>query len=199
MAGLPLVGAMFGLCLGGPVGLLAGAKLGGVAAVGGSILGYAGASVIKEQKDLRKHIDDHYKKEPDLYVLTPKEEAMLNKRRAIPRTPMESTRHLPTSGRSSPARFRRQLSSRSCCSLGTSSCRSYNSAGVSLGKEQEVGEIKQTPDITKSSSHRRLGDLTEDEQRSVLALICRHSAVDERQVFTFEVSRPMHDINAEQI
>ena len=48
MAGLPLVGAMFGLCLGGPVGLLAGAKLGGVAAVGGSILGYTGASVIKE-------------------------------------------------------------------------------------------------------------------------------------------------------
>ena len=38
MAGLPLAGALFGLCLGGPVGLLAGAKVGGLAAVGGSIL-----------------------------------------------------------------------------------------------------------------------------------------------------------------
>ena len=39
MAGLPLAGAMMGLCLGGPVGVLAGVKLGGVAAVGGSLLG----------------------------------------------------------------------------------------------------------------------------------------------------------------
>ena len=58
MAGLPLVGAMMGLCLGGPVGVLAGAKLGGVAAVGGSILGYTGALVIKEQRELRSYIDD---------------------------------------------------------------------------------------------------------------------------------------------
>ena len=35
MTGLPLAGALFGMCLGGPVGLLAGVKLGGVAAVGG--------------------------------------------------------------------------------------------------------------------------------------------------------------------
>ena len=52
MAGLPLAGAMFGLCLGGPVGLLAGVKLGGVTALGGSILGYTGASVIKEQREV---------------------------------------------------------------------------------------------------------------------------------------------------
>ena len=61
MAGLPLAGAMMGLCLGGPVGVLAGAKLGGVAALGGSILGYTGAMVIKEQRELRSYIDDHYK------------------------------------------------------------------------------------------------------------------------------------------
>merc|ERR1719369_1644679 len=81
MAGLPLVGAMFGLCLGGPVGVLAGAKLGGVAAVGGSILGYTGASVIKDQRELRNYIDEYYTKEPDLYTLTPREEVMLTKRR----------------------------------------------------------------------------------------------------------------------
>ena len=122
---------------------------------------------------------------------------MLNKTRALARTPTESTGHLPTSGRSSPVRFRRQLSSRSWCSLSTSSCRSCHSAGVRLNKEQEVREIKQTPDITKSSSYRRLGDLTEDEQRSVLALICRNSAVDERQVCTFVVNRDKHDIHAD--
>ena len=65
---------------------LAGVKLGGVAAVGGSILGYTGACVIKEQKDIRKHIDDHYKNEPKLYVLTPKEEAVLARRRASLKT-----------------------------------------------------------------------------------------------------------------
>ena len=33
--------------LGGPVGFLAGVKIGGLAAVGGSILGYTGASVVR--------------------------------------------------------------------------------------------------------------------------------------------------------
>ena len=46
-AGLPIAGAILGLCVGGPVGLLAGAKLGGVAAISGSILGYTGASIIR--------------------------------------------------------------------------------------------------------------------------------------------------------
>lgn len=40
--------------LGGPVGLMAGIKLGGVVAVGGSILGYTGAKVISEHRELRK-------------------------------------------------------------------------------------------------------------------------------------------------
>ena len=95
MAGLPLVGAMFGLCLGGPVGVLAGAKLGGVAAVGGSILGYTGAMVIKEQRELRSYIDEHYKREPELYVLSPREENILSRRLSV-RSPAEGgTRHLP--------------------------------------------------------------------------------------------------------
>ena len=89
MAGLPLAGAMFGLCLGGPVGLLAGVKLGGVAAVGGSILGYTGASVIKEQREIRNHIDDHYKNDPDLFVRTPRQEAAIHRRRLSEQTPRE--------------------------------------------------------------------------------------------------------------
>ena len=98
MTGLPLAGALFGMCLGGPVGLLAGVKLGGVAAVGGSILGYTGASVIKEQKEMREHIDEYYTKEPDLYTLTPREEVMLTKRRQSERTPPQSPGRLSTSG-----------------------------------------------------------------------------------------------------
>ena len=47
MAGLPMIGAIMGMCLGGPVGFLAGVKIGGLAAVGGSILGYTGASVVR--------------------------------------------------------------------------------------------------------------------------------------------------------
>ena len=35
----PMAGAVLGTCLGGPVGLLAGVKIGGLAAIGGSIFG----------------------------------------------------------------------------------------------------------------------------------------------------------------
>ncbi len=35
----PVAGAVLGTCLGGPVGLLAGVKLGGIAALGGSVFG----------------------------------------------------------------------------------------------------------------------------------------------------------------
>lgn len=89
MAGLPMIGALMGMCLGGPVGFLAGVKIGGLAAVGGSILGYTGASVVSEHKELREYIDEHYEKEPELYVQSPREEA-LNKRRTsrtLPETP----------------------------------------------------------------------------------------------------------------
>ena len=34
-----MAGAVLGTCLGGPVGLLAGVKIGGLAAIGGSIFG----------------------------------------------------------------------------------------------------------------------------------------------------------------
>ena len=35
----PVAGALLGTCLGGPVGLLAGVKIGGLAAIGGSMFG----------------------------------------------------------------------------------------------------------------------------------------------------------------
>ena len=35
----PMAGAVLGTCLGGPVGFLAGVKIGGLAAVGGSLFG----------------------------------------------------------------------------------------------------------------------------------------------------------------
>ena len=142
ISGLPLMGAMFGLCLGGPVGLLAGVKslsnvvsfpcnysclqvkLGGVAAVGGSILGYAGASVVREQRELRTYIDEHYVREPDLYVLSPKEEAELTRRldRPVSAVGPEPSRHLPPSrpgSRRGPGGYRRP-STVSCSSAASS-------------------------------------------------------------------------------
>ena len=89
MAGLPMIGALMGMCLGGPVGILAGVKIGGLAAVGGSILGYTGASVVSEQKELREYIDEHYEQQPELYVQTPMEEALAKRRssRSLPELP----------------------------------------------------------------------------------------------------------------
>lgn len=39
VAAYPLAGAMLGTCIGGPIGLLAGLKIGGLAAVGCGLLG----------------------------------------------------------------------------------------------------------------------------------------------------------------
>lgn len=43
----PVVGALLGTCVGGPIGLVAGIKAGGLAAVGCGILGFTGGSVLK--------------------------------------------------------------------------------------------------------------------------------------------------------
>ena len=75
-------------------GLLAGMKLGGVAAVGGSLLGYAGATAIQDQvtrrspkvnllitfllllqQSTRDYIDSHYKSNPEVYVSSPRKDA----------------------------------------------------------------------------------------------------------------------------
>ena len=203
MAGLPLVGAMMGLCLGGPVGVLAGAKLGGVAAIGGSILGYTGAMVIKEQRELRSYIDDHYKREPELYVLSPKEETILNRRMSI-RTPPESSRHLPGQRTGSlykrgPAGYRRPSStgSGSCSSLPSSPAMRRRTQSFKQnshlkrkptprpGMRSEEQKTKPPNLISSRGQYRRLGDLTPDEQRSVLALICNQGPLEDR---TFAVT-----------
>ena len=184
MAGLPLVGALAGLCIGGPIGLLAGAKLGGVAGVGCSLLGYAGARAMEEKKDVRKHIDEYYKKEPSLYVQTPKEDANPNKRRIPPRTPTDLSRNLPALGRKSPSSYRRKLTSRSCTSLSSSTGTRGNKHNITHSHSQVVimsrkqGGSKKEYRMARKNSYRRLGDLTKEEQRSVLALITNQSRAD---------------------
>ena len=42
----PVAGALLGTCLGGPVGLLAGVKIGGLAAIGGSVFGKVAAAAV---------------------------------------------------------------------------------------------------------------------------------------------------------
>ena len=51
----PLTGALIGTCIGGPVGLLAGLKIGGLAALGGSLLGYTGGKALKAIQE--KNVD----------------------------------------------------------------------------------------------------------------------------------------------
>ena len=93
MAGLPMIGALMGMCIGGPIGMLAGVKIGGFSAVMGSILGYTSASVVKEHQDFREYIDHHYEQEPQLYVQSPRDDSLANKQRrasssrALPDTP----------------------------------------------------------------------------------------------------------------
>ena len=213
MAGLPLVGAMMGLCLGGPVGVLAGAKLGGVAAVGGSILGYTGACVIKEQRELRTYIDDHYKREPDLYVLSPKEETILTRRMSI-RTPPEGARHLPGQRAGSlykrgPGGYRRPSASGSgsCSSLPASPsvrrrAQSVRQAPASQLKRRPTPRPSsrlvdtssgQPPHLVSRGQYRRLGDLTPDEQRSVLALIYNKGPLEDRTFAMRPTSCGLHE------
>lgn len=48
----PVVGALLGTCVGGPIGLVAGLKAGGLAAVGCGILGFSGGSVLKKNEEV---------------------------------------------------------------------------------------------------------------------------------------------------
>nr|XP_029725669.1 LOW QUALITY PROTEIN: syntaxin-17-like [Aedes albopictus] len=44
----PMCGALLGSCIGGPIGLIVGLKAGGLAALGGGLVGFAGGKYIKE-------------------------------------------------------------------------------------------------------------------------------------------------------
>ncbi|EZA60598.1 hypothetical protein DMN91_000947 [Ooceraea biroi] len=54
VAAYPIAGAMIGTCIGGPIGLIAGMKIGGLAALGCGILGFTGGSLLK-----KKQIESH--------------------------------------------------------------------------------------------------------------------------------------------
>lgn len=45
-----MCGALIGTCLGGPIGMVAGLKAGGLAAIGCGILGFTGGSAIKNNE-----------------------------------------------------------------------------------------------------------------------------------------------------
>ena len=49
LIGIPMAGAVIvGACLGGPVGLLAGIKIGAFVGLGGSLMGYSTANMVEE-------------------------------------------------------------------------------------------------------------------------------------------------------
>ncbi|XP_065094252.1 syntaxin-17 [Ochlerotatus camptorhynchus] len=48
----PMCGALLGSCIGGPIGLIVGLKAGGLAAIGGGLVGFAGGRYVKEEGGL---------------------------------------------------------------------------------------------------------------------------------------------------
>lgn len=46
----PMCGALLGSCIGGPIGLVVGLKAGGLAAIGGGLVGFAGGKYIKNEE-----------------------------------------------------------------------------------------------------------------------------------------------------
>ena len=153
---------------------------------------------------MRKHIDDHYKNEPRLYVLTPREEALLARRRtssslrpsqsdlaptsvsggrqtlgARRHVSAGSERHLP-SVRSRRACYRSSRASSeqrphySSLSANNSPVASRRRLDSSPRHQQPLNQ----PPHLQHRQFRRLGDLTQEEQRSVIALIRGHEVSD---------------------
>lgn len=56
----PMCGALLGSCIGGPIGLVVGLKAGGLAAIGGGLVGFAGGKYIKNEEgvDVVDALDD---------------------------------------------------------------------------------------------------------------------------------------------
>ena len=147
---------------------------------------------------MRKHIDDHYKNEPRLYVLTPREEALLARRRtSSSQRPSQSDlasasgRQLPSARRhasSESARHLPSVRSRRACyrSIRALSEQRHYSSSASNSPVTSRRRLDSSP---RHQSHsqpphlqhrqfRRLGDLSQEEQRSVIALIRGHEAGD---------------------
>ena len=172
---------------------------------------------------MRAHIDEYYTKEPQLYTLTPREEAVLARRRQSERqTPpaspgmlgrrRTSERYLP--GSPGPRRLESEHTAHSRMGAhvrktsrngpkgyravpGSGESRSANSSPVARRRStlhaspaanrrrinmrqqnsiddepREVVSRRRPPNLCYTRQFRRLGDLSEQEQRSVVALIC---------------------------
>ncbi|XP_043249044.1 syntaxin-17 [Colletes gigas] len=87
VAAYPLTGALIGTCIGGPIGLLAGLKVGGVAAIGCGILGFTGASLLK-----KKELETQKLKSMSQQSLT--EPKSIQKSTSLPENLMESKKDL---------------------------------------------------------------------------------------------------------
>lgn len=55
----PLTGALLGTCIGGPVGLIAGLKIGAMTALGGTILGFTGGRLLKKTQQENTCSSEH--------------------------------------------------------------------------------------------------------------------------------------------
>ena len=151
--------------------------------MGGSFLGYTGACVIKEQKEMRSYIDDHYKAEPELCI-TPRQEARLHRRQPSLRSDQsvrpplrrahsssDQARQLPSLPSQSSARRLERLER-----LERGSSSASNSPVCSRRKQTSRRQSRPAqPPHLQSGQFRRLGDLSEEEQRSVVALIAAHN------------------------
>lgn len=62
----PLAGALIGTCVGGPIGLIAGLKIGGLTALGCGILGFTGGSLLKKREIVSKPSDESIQKSTSL-------------------------------------------------------------------------------------------------------------------------------------
>ncbi|XP_053971314.1 syntaxin-17 [Hylaeus anthracinus] len=87
VAAYPLAGALIGTCVGGPIGLIAGLKVGGLTAIGCGILGFTGASFLK-----KKEIELQNSRNPTQHRLT--EQKSIQKSTSLPESSTESKKEL---------------------------------------------------------------------------------------------------------
>ena len=138
--------------------------------------------MIKEQKEMRSYIDDHYKAEPELCI-TPRQEARLHRRQPSIRSDQpvrpplrrahsswDQPRHLPSLP-SQPSPRRSERTSSSATNSPVSQRRKFQSTKQTSRRQSRPVQ----PPHLQSGQFRRLGDLSEEEQRSVVALIAAHN------------------------
>ncbi|XP_015604453.1 syntaxin-17 [Cephus cinctus] len=58
VAAYPLAGALIGTCVGGPIGLIAGIKLGGLTALGCGVLGFTGGTFLKKKHNAAHSVEN---------------------------------------------------------------------------------------------------------------------------------------------